>query len=180
MRGALAADLRSSLGRLSACLWVALAPRLTVWAYASVSPWHAAPTGAARWCFVITLNPATVRVQIMRYYNSRRCGVRVVFQCWNPKNLFAPLPCRSHWEALHHARLTCGRQDTVQVDPPYYAAPTQHARSTTQQLLHPHHMWVQKWANVVLHLHKIRSAPCQCRFWLHEADQVSPFKTVSS
>lgn len=64
--------------------------------------------------------------------------------CTSPVRLQRLMLCssflRSHWEALHHARLTCGRQDAVQVDPPYHAAPAQHARSATQQLLHPHHV----------------------------------------
>lgn len=65
--------------------------------------------------------------------------------CYCNPFLFLPSPSsfRSHWEALHHARLTCGRQDTVQVDPPYHAAPTQHTGRTTQQLLHSHDMWVK-------------------------------------
>lgn len=49
----------------------------------------------------------------------------------------------SPWEALHHARLSCGRQSTVQVDPSQHATSPQHTGCTTQQLLHPNN--INQW-----------------------------------
>lgn len=133
---------------LSVCLWVPLIFHVTVWAYITVSmarqrdTWRveawfstAVFTGAPQRCFLIELNSAAAYAQIMvpllyRHTDVEYClAITILWFAILLQAFFASF-FRPHWEALHHARLTCGRQDTVQVDPPYYATPTQHTRST--------------------------------------------------
>lgn len=66
--------------------------------------------------------------------------------CWDitevSQELFHFFFCRSHWEALHYAWLTCWCENTVQVNSAHHASSPHHTGSSQDQLLHPHCMWV--------------------------------------
>lgn len=75
-------------------------------------------------------------------------GAQVLWRgsCWDiievSQELFHFFFFRSYWEALHHARLTCWCENTVQVNSAHHASSPHHTGSSQDQLLHPNCMWV--------------------------------------
>lgn len=51
-------------------------------------------------------------------------------------------PCRSHWEALHHARLARRCESTAQVNSTHHASAARHTGSPQDELVHSHDAWV--------------------------------------